>query len=148
MGKSTVSKIRTARTPGDMQNFTVKANGTAKATITDARVTMGTDAHSIFSNGGTALVIHAKADDMKTDPSGNAGRPDRVRSDHEVAGTRPQIVGVITEGRFLAALGMTRRSLADAFGANPRQRRPLADAFGAMLASGDHSLTASVLSSP
>ena len=61
---------------GDMQNFTVKANGTAKATITDARVTMGTDAHSIFSNGGTALVIHAKADDMKTDPSGNAG--DRI----------------------------------------------------------------------
>ena len=27
-------------------------------------------------NGGTALVIHAKADDMKTDPPGNAG--DRI----------------------------------------------------------------------
>ena len=27
-------------------------------------------------NGGTALVIHAKADDMKTDPAGNAG--DRI----------------------------------------------------------------------
>jgi Cu-Zn family superoxide dismutase len=61
---------------GDMSNFTVKANGTAKVTVTDARVNMGTDNHSIFSNGGTALVIHAKADDMKTDPSGNAG--DRI----------------------------------------------------------------------
>ena len=28
---------------------------------------------SLFSNGGTALVIHAKADDMATDPSGNSG---------------------------------------------------------------------------
>jgi Cu-Zn family superoxide dismutase len=32
--------------------------------------------NSIFANGGTALVIHAKADDMKTDPAGNAG--DRI----------------------------------------------------------------------
>jgi superoxide dismutase, Cu-Zn family len=39
-------------------------------------VNMGSDSHSIFSNGGTALVIHAKADDMKTDPAGNAG--DRI----------------------------------------------------------------------
>jgi len=61
---------------GDMSNFTVKANGTAKVTVTDARVNMGTDAHSIFSNGETALMVHAKADDMKTDPSGNAG--DRI----------------------------------------------------------------------
>jgi Cu-Zn family superoxide dismutase len=37
---------------------------------------MGNDPHSIFSGGGTALVIHAKADDMKSDPAGNAG--DRI----------------------------------------------------------------------
>jgi superoxide dismutase, Cu-Zn family len=61
---------------GDMKNFTVAANGTAKATINDPDVTFGTDSHSIFSNGGTALMIHAKADDMKTDPSGNSG--DRI----------------------------------------------------------------------
>ncbi len=61
---------------GDMKNFTANAKGTAKATVTDERVTMGDDNHSIFSNGGTALVIHAKADDMKTDPAGNAG--DRI----------------------------------------------------------------------
>lgn len=61
---------------GDMPNFTVKANGTAKATIVDPRVNMGDDSHSIFSNGGTALMVHAKADDMKSDPAGNAG--DRI----------------------------------------------------------------------
>jgi Cu-Zn family superoxide dismutase len=58
---------------GDMKNFTVAANGTAKVTVVDEDVTLGTDAHSVFSNGGTALVIHAAADDMKTDPAGNAG---------------------------------------------------------------------------
>jgi superoxide dismutase, Cu-Zn family len=58
---------------GDMPNFTVDASGKAKKTITDPRVNMDDDDHSVF---GHALVIHAKADDLKTDPSGNAG--DRV----------------------------------------------------------------------
>ena len=61
---------------GDMKNFTVGSDGTAKTTVNDPDVTLGTDSHSAFSNGGTALVIHAKADDMKTDPSGNSG--DRI----------------------------------------------------------------------
>ena len=61
---------------GDMSNFTVAANGTAKTTVTDPRVSLGTGANSVFTNGGTALVVHAKADDMKTDPAGNAG--DRI----------------------------------------------------------------------
>jgi superoxide dismutase, Cu-Zn family len=61
---------------GDMPNFTVKADGTARTTILDPRVTLGDGENSVFANGGTALVIHAKADDMKTDPSGNAG--DRI----------------------------------------------------------------------
>ena len=58
---------------GDMPNFTVKANGTAKVTLVDPRVNLGAGDHSVFANGGTALVIHAKADDMKSDPAGNAG---------------------------------------------------------------------------
>ena len=61
---------------GDMVNFVVAANGTAKTTVTDPRVSLGMGATSVFSGGGTALVIHAKADDMKTDPAGNAG--DRI----------------------------------------------------------------------
>jgi len=58
---------------GDMKNFTVKPDGTAKVTVMDERVDMGDDAHSIFANGGTALMIHEKADDLKSDPAGNAG---------------------------------------------------------------------------
>ena len=59
---------------GDMPNFTVDAKGTAKTTVIAPNVTLDTGAHGILN--GTALVIHAKADDMKTDPSGNAG--DRI----------------------------------------------------------------------
>ena len=61
---------------GDMNNFIVRSNGTATATVTDSSVNLGTDNHSLFTGGGTSLVIHAKADDMKTDPSGNSG--DRI----------------------------------------------------------------------
>jgi Cu-Zn family superoxide dismutase len=61
---------------GDMLNVTVDANGKASGTLEDHDVTFGDGPHSIFSNGGTAIVIHAKADDMKTDPSGNSG--DRI----------------------------------------------------------------------
>ncbi len=60
---------------GDMMNFTVKPNGTAKTTIKNDAVTLGdgSQTNSLFANGGTALVIHAKPDDMKSDPAGNAG---------------------------------------------------------------------------
>jgi Cu-Zn family superoxide dismutase len=58
---------------GDMPNFTVKPDGTAKATVNDPNVNMGTDNHSILAGSGTALVIHAAPDDMKTDPAGAAG---------------------------------------------------------------------------
>jgi superoxide dismutase, Cu-Zn family len=62
---------------GDMLNFTVRKNGAATATVRDDRVTMdASGANSLFANGGTALVIHAKADDNKSDPAGNAG--DRI----------------------------------------------------------------------
>ena len=61
---------------GDMPNFTVAANGTAKTTVTNKNVSLTDGANSLYANGGTALVIHAAADDMKTDPSGNAG--DRI----------------------------------------------------------------------
>ena len=62
---------------GDMPNFTADAKGKAKATLANPRVHLADDGdHSVFANGGTALVIHAKADDMKSDPAGNAG--DRI----------------------------------------------------------------------
>ena len=61
---------------GDMNNFMVNKNGTANSTVTDLKVDLGDDANSLFTGGGTALVIHASADDQKTDPSGNSG--DRI----------------------------------------------------------------------
>jgi len=61
---------------GDLPNFTVKADRTAKVTLADLGATLGSGSNSIFANGGTALVVHAKADDLKSDPSGNAG--DRI----------------------------------------------------------------------
>jgi superoxide dismutase, Cu-Zn family len=61
---------------GDMENITVGSDGTLKTTITDPNVSMGEGPNSVFSNGGTALVVHAKPDDGKSDPAGNAG--DRI----------------------------------------------------------------------
>jgi Cu-Zn family superoxide dismutase len=59
-----------------MPNFNVKPNGTAKLTVEDSAVTLGDGSNSVFANGGTSLVIHAKPDDLMSDPSGNAG--DRI----------------------------------------------------------------------
>ena len=61
---------------GDNPNFTVGADGKAHFKWTDKDVNLGSDSHSLYSDGGTALIVHAKADDQKTDPAGNAG--DRI----------------------------------------------------------------------
>ena len=58
---------------GDMSNFTVATDGTAKATIANPNVWLGDGSNSLFGNGGSALIVHAGPDDMTTDPSGNAG---------------------------------------------------------------------------
>jgi Cu-Zn family superoxide dismutase len=48
---------------GDIPDFSliVGADGTAHATVVAPNITLGTDTHSVFSNGGTAMVIHAVA---------------------------------------------------------------------------------------
>ena len=58
---------------GDLLMIDVKADGTAKATLLDTMVTLGDGANSLFHDGGTAIVIHEKEDDYKTDPTGNSG---------------------------------------------------------------------------
>lgn len=49
---------------GDIPDFSliVGKDGTAKVTTIAPNVTMGDDDHSVFSNGGTAIVIHAVAE--------------------------------------------------------------------------------------
>lgn len=55
-------------------NLTVKANGTVHKKFLDPNVTLNPDAvNSVFTNGGTSIIVHAEADDMRTDPTGNAG---------------------------------------------------------------------------
>lgn len=46
---------------GDIPDFSlvVAADGTAHVSVVAPSVTMGTDEHSVFSNGGTSIVIHA-----------------------------------------------------------------------------------------
>jgi len=59
---------------GDMANFRVRASGKGAYRATLPGVTLeGSGANSLFHEGGTALVVHEKADDMMTDPAGNAG---------------------------------------------------------------------------
>jgi len=59
---------------GDIPDFAliVAADGTAHATTIAPNVTLGTDDHSVFSNGGTAIVIHAVAGGT------GAGAPPRI----------------------------------------------------------------------
>ena len=52
-------------TPVIPPNFNVDVKGKTKDTVVAPNVTMGDDPHSVFTGGGTALVIHAKADDRK-----------------------------------------------------------------------------------
>jgi len=61
---------------GDLPNLVVSEKGTAKITFTAAGATLGDGPNSLFHEGGTALVIHAKPDDLMNDPSGNSG--DRI----------------------------------------------------------------------
>jgi superoxide dismutase, Cu-Zn family len=61
---------------GDLENLTVGQNGKASATFTINGATLADGQNSLFHEGGTALVIHAKADDLMSDPSGNSG--DRI----------------------------------------------------------------------
>jgi len=59
---------------GDLPNLVVgkKGKGTFRNTVKGVTLA-GEGANSLFHAGGTSVVIHEKADDMKTDPAGNAG---------------------------------------------------------------------------
>ncbi|HEX2091177.1 MAG TPA: superoxide dismutase family protein [Longimicrobiaceae bacterium] len=57
---------------GDLPNLTVAANGEGEIETVARGVTLrGTN--PLLKPGGTALVIHASADDNRTDPAGNSG---------------------------------------------------------------------------
>jgi len=60
---------------GDMpQNITIGSERTGEATFKINYLSLDpTASDSLFSNGGTSIMVHEKPDDMKTDPTGNAG---------------------------------------------------------------------------
>lgn len=59
---------------GDMPNLIVPASGEVAVEVVDTAVTLVKDKpNSLLKPDGTALVIHAGADDYKSDPAGNAG---------------------------------------------------------------------------
>jgi Cu-Zn family superoxide dismutase len=61
---------------GDLPNLIVDKTGKGSAFFTIDGATLDESENSLFHEGGTALVIHAKPDDMMSDPSGNSG--DRI----------------------------------------------------------------------
>jgi len=59
---------------GDIPNFAlvVAADGTAHVSVVAPKVTLGSGDHSVFSKGGTAIVIHAVSNET------NSGAPPRI----------------------------------------------------------------------
>jgi Cu-Zn family superoxide dismutase len=61
---------------GDMPNLHVPAGGMLTVEILNPMVSLSADPAPLFDQDGSALIIHAGADDYQTDPAGNAG--DRI----------------------------------------------------------------------
>ena len=58
---------------GDAPNIEADASMKANVDITFAGATLGSASNSLLDADGSAVVIHAAADDQRTDPSGNSG---------------------------------------------------------------------------
>jgi Cu-Zn family superoxide dismutase len=58
---------------GDAPNFTVGASGTGTATFTTDRISLTEGSTSLFDADGSAIVVHAAADDQISQPAGNSG---------------------------------------------------------------------------
>jgi superoxide dismutase, Cu-Zn family len=58
---------------GDIPNLTVDAKGKGRLKMVNPGVTLDSGPNSLLDADGSALIIHASADDEKTDPTGNSG---------------------------------------------------------------------------
>ena len=59
---------------GDLPNISIGESHMGEAAFKVNYLSLDPSAsNSIVANGGTAIVVHEHADDMKTDPSGNSG---------------------------------------------------------------------------
>lgn len=58
---------------GDLPNITVDATGQGHLEVTNSLVSLEPGPTSLLDGRGTALVVHEKPDDMRTDPAGDSG---------------------------------------------------------------------------
>jgi len=58
---------------GDNPNITVPASGVGEVSFSTGRISLTPGTASLLDADGSALVIHAAADDQLTNPSGNSG---------------------------------------------------------------------------
>ena len=58
---------------GDMPNLSVGPDGTGKGEFLARGASLERGPGPLFPDGGTAVVLHAAPDDMRSDPAGNAG---------------------------------------------------------------------------
>jgi Cu-Zn family superoxide dismutase len=58
---------------GDMPNLFIGSDGMLRAEVLNPGVTLGAGPNSVFDADGSALVIHANADDHRSQPAGDAG---------------------------------------------------------------------------
>lgn len=58
---------------GDLPNIEVGADGTGHFMLTNDRVTLTSGPATLFDEDGSAIVVHAGADDYRTDPAGASG---------------------------------------------------------------------------
>jgi Cu-Zn family superoxide dismutase len=59
-----------ARHVGDMGNIEANASGAAKLSYLDHNISLANDQRSVI---GRSVVVHAKADDLKSQPAGDSG---------------------------------------------------------------------------
>lgn len=61
---------------GDMPNQFVGADGKLRAQVLNTGLTLASGATSVFDRDGSTLILHAKADDHRSQPAGDSG--DRI----------------------------------------------------------------------
>ena len=100
---------------GDLENIIVNQDGSASYQTVAALVTLSGGQNSLIDSDGSALVIHAQADDYQTDPSGESG--DRV-----AAG----VIRASATGEATAPAEMTSGPLPTSGGVTPSMLLPAA----------------------
>jgi Cu-Zn family superoxide dismutase len=77
---------------GDMPNIEANSSGVVKREFVVKGVTLGEGESSLRRFGGTSIVLHAKADDHKTNPAGDSG--DRIACGM-IAGREPEAAATL-----------------------------------------------------